>query len=155
MSEKNPPDDKVVDLNSFKKREGKTNSTNDRKNKSFSPPQGPFTSNRGYFPGQNVTCEIVSKEKDGYYCMVDGSHPAYLSTEQELNPGKELLCQVVCLDRDLILLTDRFDGNDGTGTGNVRNLFYNSKDDSEEGEEEPDAASSDNCIPFKHPDKDE
>lgn len=153
MSDKNPPDDKVVDLNSFKKREGKTDSGSDRKNKSFSPPPGPFTSNRGYFPGQNVTCEIISKEKDGFYCMVDGSNPAFLSTEKELNPGTEVLCQVVCLDRDLILLTDQFEGDDGKG--NVRNLFYNSKDESDDSQEEPDAASSDNCIPFKQPDNDE
>ena len=151
MSDNIPPDDKIVDLKSFKKREGKPDVTSKNKQVMSGFTAGSKISNRGFYPGQKIVCRIVSREQDGYYCFVEDSHPAFLTTDSEYQPGVQVNCQVVSLDRDLVLLTEHSSSDKAV----VHNLFYNSKTDQKDDQDTPDTGSSDNCIPFKNRDKDD
>ena len=64
---------------------------------------------QGYKPGQNVICRIVKSEPGGYAVVIPKDNlPGFLPSEQTHVPGKEVLAQFVCVDKNRMLLSERF-----------------------------------------------
>lgn len=64
---------------------------------------------QGYKPGQNVICKIMKPEPGGYAVIIPKHNlPGYLPTDVHHNIGDEVLAQYVCIDKDRMLLSERF-----------------------------------------------
>lgn len=62
-----------------------------------------------YKPGQNVICRILGHEPGGYKVIVPkDNQPGFLPSENMHEPGKEVLAQFVCMDKNRVLLSERF-----------------------------------------------
>lgn len=69
---------------------------------------------QGYKPGQNVICKIVRQEPGGYAVIIPKDNlPGFLPSEQSHAPGKEVLAQFVCVDKNRMLLSERFTAGSG------------------------------------------
>ncbi len=63
----------------------------------------------GYRPGQNVICTILKPEPGGYSArIVKDNLPAYLPSNARHNVGDDVLATFVCVDRNRMLLCERF-----------------------------------------------
>ncbi len=64
---------------------------------------------QGYKPGQNVICKIIKPEPGGYAVIIPKDNlPGFLPSDVRHNIGEEVLAQYVCLDKDRMLLSERF-----------------------------------------------
>ncbi len=62
-----------------------------------------------YKAGQNLTCRVERQERDGYVVTISKDNwPGFLSTEEPLKIGDEILAQFVCVSNNRIHLTTRF-----------------------------------------------
>jgi hypothetical protein len=62
-----------------------------------------------YKAGQNLTCRVERQERDGYIVTISKDNwPGFLSTEESLKIGDEILAQFICISNNRILLTTRF-----------------------------------------------
>lgn len=69
---------------------------------------------QGYKPGQNVYCRIVRPEPGGYAVLIIKDNlPGYLPSNAHHNIGEEILAQFVCVDKNRILLSERFTASSG------------------------------------------
>ncbi|MGD9683311.1 MAG: hypothetical protein AB7W16_19255 [Candidatus Obscuribacterales bacterium] len=74
---------------------------------------------QGYKPGQNVICKIVKAEPGGYAVTIPKDDlPGFLPSTSHHNVGAEVLAQFVCVDRNRMLLSERFTA----GSGNQQNV---------------------------------
>ncbi len=70
---------------------------------------------QGYKPGQNVICKIVKSEPGGYAVVIPKDNlPGFLPSDQTHLPGKEVLAQFVCVDKNRMLLSERFTAGSGS-----------------------------------------
>lgn len=70
---------------------------------------------RGYKPGQNVMCRVVRPEPGGYSVLITKDNlPGYLPSNQHHANGEEILAQFVCIDKNRMLLSERFTAGSGT-----------------------------------------
>src|SRR5579883_1046445 len=64
---------------------------------------------QGYKPGQNVICKIMKSEPGGYAVIIPKDNlPGYLPTDVRHNPGEEVLVTYVCVDKNRMLLAERY-----------------------------------------------
>lgn len=69
---------------------------------------------QGYKPGQNVICKIMRAEPGGYSVLVVKDNlPGYLPSNAHHNTGEEILAQFVCIDKNRMLLSERFTAGSG------------------------------------------
>lgn len=69
---------------------------------------------QGYKPGQNVICKIMRAEPGGYSVLVVKDNlPGYLPSNAHHNSGEEILAQFVCIDKNRMLLSERFTAGSG------------------------------------------
>ncbi|MBI1272197.1 hypothetical protein GC174_17350 [bacterium] len=62
-----------------------------------------------YKPGQNVICRILGREPGGYKVIVPkDNQPGFLPSENMHEAGKEVLAQFVCMEKNRVLLSERF-----------------------------------------------
>ncbi|MCA9801873.1 MAG: hypothetical protein KC777_07790 [Cyanobacteria bacterium HKST-UBA02] len=74
---------------------------------------------QGYKPGQNVICKILKAEPGGYAVTIPKDDlPGFLPSTSHHNVGAEVLAQFVCVDRNRMLLSERFTA----GSGNQQNV---------------------------------
>jgi len=74
---------------------------------------------QGYKPGQNVICKIIKAEPGGYAVTIPKDDlPGFLPSTSHHNVGAEVLAQFVCVDRNRMLLSERFTA----GSGNQQNV---------------------------------
>ena len=70
---------------------------------------------QGYKPGQNVICKILRQEPGGYSVVIPKDNlPGFLPSDQTHLPGKEVLAQFVCVDKNRMLLSERFTAGSGS-----------------------------------------
>ena len=73
---------------------------------------------QGYKPGQNVVCKIMKPEPGGYAVIIPKDNlPGFLPSDVRHKIGDEVLAQYVCLDKDRMLLSERFTAGKGPGGG--------------------------------------
>ena len=64
---------------------------------------------QGYKPGQNVIAKIMKAEPGGYSVLiVKDSLPGYLPSNARHNSGDDVLATFVCIDKNRMLLSERF-----------------------------------------------
>lgn len=64
---------------------------------------------QGYKPGQNVICKIAKAEPGGYAVTITKDNlPGYLPSNGRYNSGDEVLATFVCIDKNRVLLSERF-----------------------------------------------
>ncbi len=64
---------------------------------------------QGYKPGQNVICKIAKAEPGGYAVIIPKDNlPGYLPSNARHNVGDEVLATFVCIDKNRMLLSERF-----------------------------------------------
>lgn len=74
---------------------------------------------QGYKPGQNVICKILKAEPGGYAVTIPKDDlPGFLPSTSHHSVGAEVLAQFVCVDRNRMLLSERFTA----GSGNQQNV---------------------------------
>lgn len=74
-----------------------------------------------YRPGQNVICRILGHEPGGYKVIVPkDNQPGFLPSENMHEPGKEVLAQFVCMDKNRVLLSERFTAGAAGKDGEVQ-----------------------------------
>ena len=62
-----------------------------------------------YKAGQNLSCKVERQERDGYIVTISKDNRlGFLSTEEQLKIGEEILAQFVCVSNNRILLSTRF-----------------------------------------------
>lgn len=83
---------------------------------------------QGYKPGQNVYCRIVRPEPGGYAVLIIKDNlPGYLPSNAHHNIGEEILAQFVCVDRNRILLSERFTASSGNVFVNQEQIDWTSQ----------------------------
>jgi len=83
---------------------------------------------QGYKPGQNVVCKIAKAEPGGYAVMITKDNlPGYLPSNARHNVGDEVLATFVCIDKNRVLLSERFTH----GKGDLTKKNYGTPDWSE------------------------
>ena len=81
---------------------------------------------QGYKPGQNVICQILRSEPGGYSVVIPKDNlPGFLPSDQTHLPGKEVLAQFVCVDKNRMLLSERFTAGGSGGCGGPRKTSVN------------------------------
>ncbi|MBZ0188034.1 MAG: hypothetical protein K8F91_17435 [Candidatus Obscuribacterales bacterium] len=75
---------------------------------------------QGFKPGQNVICKIMRAEPGGYAVIIANDLPGFLPSTSVHKVGAEVLAQFVCVDRNRMLLSERFTTGAGGGGGQPR-----------------------------------
>jgi hypothetical protein len=86
------------------------------------PPINPWRAKlTGYKAGQNVVCRIVKAEPGGYEVIIPKDNlPGFLPTDAKFKQNEEVLAQFVCVDRNRVLLSSRFSGDQLTNSGRYK-----------------------------------
>lgn len=113
--QENPADDNVVEF----RRKTDSKPSERAKKRASAQRSGPVYSVRGskyyaYRLGDNVACIITKASEGGYDIVTRGDNlPGYLPTNAKHKIGEEVLATFVCIDKNRMLMSERFTHGEG------------------------------------------